>query len=203
MKNNYRNSAFFLSVNQLSQLPDDTINEIAFSGRSNAGKSSAINVICDIKNLCRTSKTPGRTQMINYFQCGDMDNSNYLVDLPGYGYAKVSLDVKHHWQQLLQEYLTSRESLRGIIIIMDIRRPFTEYDTIMLDWSKAANMPTHILLTKMDKFKYGAAKNILLKVKLELQKNNYNCSVQLFSALKKQGAEEAREVLDAWFFKDK
>jgi GTP-binding protein len=203
MKNNYRNSQFFLSVNELTQLPDDDINEIAFAGRSNAGKSSAINVICDIKNLCRTSKTPGRTQMINYFKTDDQDNDNYLVDLPGYGYAKVSLDVKHHWQQLLQEYLTSRESLRGVVIIMDIRRPFTEYDNIMLEWSKAANMPTHILLTKMDKFKRGAAKNTLLKVKRDLQQNYQDCTVQLFSALKKQGAEEAREVLDNWFLADK
>lgn len=202
MKNNYRNSQYFISANQLSQLPDDNIAEVAFAGRSNAGKSSAINVICDIKNLCRTSKTPGRTQMINYFAIDDVQKSQFLVDLPGYGYAKVSLDVKHHWQELLQQYLTSRESLRGVVTIMDIRRPFTEYDKIMLDWSKAVDMPTHILLTKADKFKSGAAKNALLKVKQQLKNDYPNCTVQTFSALKRQGADEARAVLDAWLHMD-
>ena len=198
MTNNYRNTQYFLSVNELNQLPDDNINEVAFAGRSNAGKSSAINVICDIKNLCRTSKTPGRTQMINYFQIDERDSRNFLVDLPGYGYAKVPLEIKHHWQNLLQEYLTSRESLQGVVIIMDVRRPMTEYDQIMMDWCRDANMPTHVLLTKMDKLKQGAAKNVLLKFKHTLKKDYPQCSAQLFSALKKQGLEEARQVLDGW-----
>ncbi|MFK5984963.1 MAG: ribosome biogenesis GTP-binding protein YihA/YsxC [Pseudomonadota bacterium] len=198
--NNYRSSQFFLSVNNLAQLPDDNICEVAFAGRSNAGKSSAINVICDIKNLCRTSKTPGRTQMINYFQIDERDSRNYLVDLPGYGYAKVPLEVKHHWQSLLQEYLSTRESLQGVVIIMDVRRPMTEYDQIMMDWCKAAKMPTHVLLTKKDKLNAGAAKNILLKFKQMLKKDYPNCSAQLFSALKKQGADEVRDVLDGWIF---
>jgi GTP-binding protein len=198
MINKYRNTQYFSSVNQLTQLPDDNINEVAFAGRSNAGKSSAINVICDIKNLCRTSKTPGRTQMINYFQVDERDSRNFIVDLPGYGYAKVPLEIKHHWQTLLQEYLTSRESLQGVVIIMDVRRPMTEYDQVMMDWCRDANMPTHVLLTKMDKLKQGAAKNVLLKFKLTLKKDYPQCSAQLFSALKKQGLEEARQVLDGW-----
>ena len=200
MTNNYRNTQYFLSVNELKQLPDDNINEVAFAGRSNAGKSSAINVICDIKNLCRTSKTPGRTQMINYFQIDERDSRNFLVDLPGYGYAKVPLEIKHHWQNLLQEYLTSRESLQGVVIIMDVRRPMTEYDQIMMDWCRDANMPTHVLLTKMDKLKQGAAKNALLTFKQTLKKDYPQCTAQLFSALKKQGLEDAQKVLDGWFF---
>ena len=199
MINQYRNTEYFLSVNKLTQLPDDNIKEVAFAGRSNAGKSSAINVICDIKNLCRTSKTPGRTQMINYFQIDERDSRNFLVDLPGYGYAKVPLDVKHHWQNLLQQYLVSRESLQGVVIIMDIRRPMTEYDQIMMDWCRAAKMPTHVLLTKMDKLKQGAAKNVLLKFKQSIKKDYPQCTTQLFSALKKQGLEQAREILDGWF----
>ncbi len=198
--NNYRTSQYFVSVNNLPQLPDDNISEIAFAGRSNAGKSSAINVICDIKNLCRTSKTPGRTQMINYFQIDERDSRHFLVDLPGYGYAKVPLAVKNHWQTLLQEYLSTRASLLGVVIIMDVRRPMTEYDQIMMDWCAEAEMPTHVLLTKMDKLKSGAAKNVLLKFRQMLKKNYPNCTTQLFSALKKQGTEEVRDKLDNWLY---
>jgi len=199
MINKYRNTQYSLSVNKLTQLPDDNIKEVAFAGRSNAGKSSAINVICDIKNLCRISKTPGRTQMINYFQIDERDSRNFLVDLPGYGYAKVPMDVKHHWQNLLEQYLRTRDSLQGVVIIMDVRRPMTEYDQIMMDWCRSAKMPTHVLLTKMDKLKQGAAKNVLLKFKQSLKKDYPDCTAQLFSALKKQGLEEARDKLDDWF----
>jgi len=198
--NRYRSSQFFLSVNSLPQLPDDNISEVAFAGRSNAGKSSAINVICDIKNLCRTSKTPGRTQMINYFQIDERDSRNFLVDLPGYGYAKVPMKIKEHWQNLLHEYLSSRNSLLGVVIIMDVRRPMTDYDVIMMDWCKAAEMKTHVLLTKMDKLKRGPAKSALLKFTLLLKKEYPNCTVQLFSALKKDGAEEVRDVIDGWLY---
>jgi len=198
--NHYRTAEFLLSVNNWSQLPHDNAIEVAFAGRSNAGKSSAINTIANIKSLCRTSKTPGRTQMINYFS---IDPNRHLVDLPGYGYAKVPLKVKQHWQILLERYLIERTSLRGVMMIMDVRRPLTEYDCLMLQWCQKANMSAHILLTKADKFKRGAAQNILLKVKRTL-KTDYpgthpEITVQLFSALKKTGVDEARDVLNHWF----
>ena len=194
--NHYRCAEFLLSVNKWSQLPHDEAIEVAFAGRSNAGKSSAINTITDIKSLCRTSKTPGRTQMINYFS---IDPSRHLVDLPGYGYAKVPLKVKQHWQNLLERYLLDRSSLRGVMIIMDVRRPLTEYDCLMLQWCQKADMSAHILLTKADKFKRGAAQNVLLKVQQTLKSDYPGTSVQLFSALKKTGVEEAREKLNHWF----
>ncbi len=194
--NHYRHAEFLLSVNKWSQLPHDEAIEIAFAGRSNAGKSSAINTISDIKSLCRTSKTPGRTQMINYFS---IDPSRHLVDLPGYGYAKVPLKVKQHWQNLLERYLIDRSSLRGVMMIMDVRRPLTEYDCLMLQWCQKAEMSAHILLTKSDKFKRGAAQNILLKVRQTLKTDYPGTTVQLFSALKKTGVDEAREKLNEWF----
>ncbi len=194
--NPYRSAEFLLSVNNWSQLPNDTAIEVAFAGRSNAGKSSAINTIANIKNLCRTSKTPGRTQMINYFS---IDPQHHLVDLPGYGYAKVPLKIKQHWQTLLERYLIERASLKGVMMIMDVRRPLTQYDTLMLQWCRKANMPAHILLTKSDKFKHGAAKNELLKVQRTLQAEYPDTSAQLFSSLKKTGVGEAREKLNEWF----
>ncbi|MCU7938375.1 MAG: ribosome biogenesis GTP-binding protein YihA/YsxC [gamma proteobacterium symbiont of Bathyaustriella thionipta] len=194
--NHYRSAEFLLSVNNWSQLPQDDAIEVAFAGRSNAGKSSAINTISDIKSLCRTSKTPGRTQMINYFS---IDPERHLVDLPGYGYAKVPIKVKQHWQVLLERYLIERSSLRGVMMIMDVRRPLTEYDCLMLQWCQKADMSAHILLTKADKFKRGAAQNILLKVRRTLNTEYPGTSVQLFSALHKTGVDEAREVLDNWF----
>lgn len=194
--NPYRSAEFLLSVNNWSQLPHDDAIEVAFAGRSNAGKSSAINTISDIKSLCRTSKTPGRTQMINYFS---IDPKHHLVDLPGYGYAKVPIKIKQHWQVLLERYLIERSSLRGVMMIMDVRRPLTEYDCLMLQWCQKADMSAHILLTKADKFKRGAAQNILLKVQRTLKTDYPGTTVQLFSALKKTGVDEAREVLNQWF----
>ncbi|MBE9527382.1 MAG: YihA family ribosome biogenesis GTP-binding protein [Proteobacteria bacterium] len=194
--NIYNQARFLLSVNKLAQLPSDDAIEVAFAGRSNAGKSSAINTITNIKSLCRTSKTPGRTQMINYFS---IDPQHHLVDLPGYGYAKVPLQVKHHWQNLLQRYLVERSSLKGVIIIMDVRRPFTEYDTQMLEWCRQSHMSTHILLTKADKLKRGAAKNTLFKVQKLLKTDYAGTTAQLFSSLKKTGVDEAKGVLNEWF----
>jgi len=194
--NHYHTAEFLLSVNNWSQLPQDDAIEIAFAGRSNAGKSSAINTISEIKSLCRTSKTPGRTQMINYFS---IDPQRHLVDLPGYGYAKVPLKIKHHWQNLLERYLIERASLKGVMMMMDVRRPLTEYDVLMLQWCQKADMPAHILLTKADKFKRGAAQNILLKVRQTVATEYPGTTVQLFSALKKTGVDDAREVLDQWF----
>ncbi len=194
--NPYRSAEFLLSVNKWSQLPHDNAIEVAFAGRSNAGKSSAINTISNIKNLCRTSKTPGRTQMINYFS---IDPNRHLVDLPGYGYAKVPVKVKQHWQNLLERYLIDRSSLRGVVMIMDVRRPLTEYDCLMLQWCQKAEMSAHVLLTKADKLKRGAAKNTLFKVQKILETDYPGTSVQLFSSLKKTGVEEAREKLNQWF----
>lgn len=193
--NHYRHAEFLLSVNKWPQLPGDDAIEVAFAGRSNAGKSSAINTITDIKSLCRTSKTPGRTQMINYFA---ITPQKFLVDLPGYGYAKVPLKIKQHWQKLLERYLVERSALRGVIMIMDVRRPLTEYDCLMLQWCQKSEMSAHILLTKADKFKRGAAQNILLKVRRTLKSDYPGTTVQLFSALNKTGVDEAREVLDNW-----
>lgn len=194
--NPFRHAEFLLSVNKWSQLPSEDAIEIAFAGRSNAGKSSAINTITDIKSLCRTSKTPGRTQMINFFS---IDPQHHLVDLPGYGYAKVPVQIKQHWQNLLERYLIERSALKGVVMIMDVRRPLTEYDRLMLQWCQKSEMSAHILLTKADKFKRGAAQNILLKVRRTIKTEYPGTTVQLFSALKKTGVEEARDKLSEWF----
>lgn len=188
-------AAFMLSAAKVDQCPDDQGYEVAFAGRSNAGKSSALNTLTHA-NLARTSKTPGRTQLLNFFR---LDDERRLVDLPGYGYAKVPIPLKQHWQHHLEAYLGSRESLVGVVLLMDIRHPLTEFDRLMLDWSAASQMPLHILLTKADKLAFGAAKNALLKVQNEVRKGwGKGVSVQLFSAPKRQGVEEAHGVLAQW-----
>jgi GTP-binding protein len=194
----YRGAQFEISAAKLSQLPADEGFEVAFAGRSNAGKSSAINKICCQKSLARTSKTPGRTQLINFFT---MDEKRRLVDLPGYGYAKVSEDIKRRWQQTMEQYLATRESLQGLILLMDVRHPLRDTDQQLLSWSWNVGMPTHVLLTKADKLKRGAAQNTLLKVRKEISENDPEglTSVQLFSSLKGTGLDEVYTVLDAWF----
>ncbi|WP_277052272.1 ribosome biogenesis GTP-binding protein YihA/YsxC [Zestomonas thermotolerans] len=188
-------AAFLTSAAKVDQCPADSGYEVAFAGRSNAGKSSALNTLTHA-SLARTSKTPGRTQLINFFR---LDDQRRLVDLPGYGYAKVPIPLKQHWQYHLEAYLGSRESLVGVILLMDVRHPLTEFDRMMLDWAAAARMPLHILLTKADKLAYGAAKNTLLKVRQELRKGwGETASVQLFSAPKRMGIEEAHGVLARW-----
>ncbi len=194
--NPYQNAEFLLSVNNFDQLPADKGIEVAFAGRSNAGKSSAINAITAISNLCRTSKTPGRTQMINFFS---IDVNHHLVDLPGYGYAKVPLKIKRHWQKLLERYLLERGSLQGVVIIMDVRRPLTDYDVVLLNWCQSCHMPVHILLSKADKLKRGAAQNTLLKVRQTLNESYPETSIQLFSASNHSGLDEARTKLNDWF----
>ncbi|MFJ2361730.1 ribosome biogenesis GTP-binding protein YihA/YsxC, partial [Pseudomonas fluorescens] len=162
---------------------------------SNAGKSSALNTLTHA-SLARTSKTPGRTQLLNFFK---LDDERRLVDLPGYGYAKVPIPLKQHWQRHLEAYLGGRESLKGLILMMDIRHPMTDFDLLMLDWAVAAGMPMHILLTKADKLTYGAAKNTLLKVQSEIRKGWGDLvTIQLFSAPKRMGLEEAYTVLAGW-----
>jgi GTP-binding protein len=188
-------ATFTLSAAKVDQCPDDEGFEVAFAGRSNAGKSSALNTLTHA-SLARTSKTPGRTQLLNFFQ---LDAERRLVDLPGYGYAKVPIPLKLHWQRHLEAYLGSRESLKGLILMMDIRHPMTDFDLLMLDWSIASRMPMHILLTKADKLTYGAAKNTLLKVQAEIHKGWGDAvSIQLFSAPKRMGLEDAYAVLARW-----
>ncbi|MGH1487366.1 MAG: ribosome biogenesis GTP-binding protein YihA/YsxC, partial [Cellvibrionaceae bacterium] len=162
---------------------------------SNAGKSSAINTLTGNRKLARTSKTPGRTQLINYFK---IDDERSLVDLPGYGYAKVPMKMKREWDKNLSEYLRERQSLRGLILLMDIRRPMQEFDTMMLNWAVEAEMPVHILLTKMDKLKKGPAKSTLLAVERSLREANVDdlVSVQLFSSLKGDGVKQLINVLN-------
>lgn len=183
-----------MSVPEPRQAPPDTGLEIAFAGRSNAGKSSALNTLTGRKSLARTSKTPGRTQHLVFFS---LDDSRRLVDLPGYGYARVPAKVKAHWDKAMSHYLHERSSLRGLVLMMDIRHPLTDFDQQMLNWCAQTHMPVHILLTKADKLKRGAAQNTLLKVRHQLA-DHPEISIQLFSALKRTGAEEARAVLDDW-----
>ena len=192
---NYRQAQFLTSASKFSQCPPDEGWEVAFAGRSNAGKSSAINSLTDNKKLARTSRTPGRTQLINFFALTD---SQRLVDLPGYGYAKVPMAVKQAWNKQLEAYLRQRQSLRGMILLMDCRRPMQAFDVQMLDWALKAFMPVHILLTKSDKLKKGPAKSTLLKLRAELAQYEERVSVQLFSALKHEGHGELITVLNAW-----
>ena len=199
MSHPYRQAQYTISATQLSELPVDKGIEVAFAGRSNAGKSSAINTITDQKSLARISKTPGRTQMINFFS---VDENRSLVDLPGYGYAKVPEKIKIRWQQTLGKYLETRQALRGLVLMMDIRHPLKEFDLQMIKWANNANLSVHILLTKSDKLKRGAAKSSLLLVNGELQKKELLASVQLFSSLNHEGKEEAIEQLNQWFYPD-
>lgn len=194
---NYQAARFLISSPDLARCPPDHGREVAFAGRSNAGKSSAINALTRQRALARTSRTPGRTQLINFFTLGD-DPSRRLVDLPGYGYAKVPERVKDEWQRHLSQYLQRRRSLKGLVLLMDVRHPLTEFDQTLLDWADDRDMPVHILLTKADKLKSGAAKNALQQVRLRLREWEDLVSVQLFSALKKQGVEEVHARLDAW-----
>jgi len=191
---NFNQANFVTSAATLTACPEDSVAEVAFAGRSNAGKSSAINAITGHSRLARISKTPGRTQLINFFE---LDQSRYLVDLPGYGFAKVPLAVKDKWQRELERYLREREALQGVVLLSDIRHPLKEFDRMMIDWAVASDLPIHILLTKADKLKRGAAQNTLLAVKKEL-KETASVSAQLFSSLKKSGIDEAREKLSGW-----
>lgn len=190
----YNIAQFLKSVPSPQLAPDDVGREVAFAGRSNAGKSSALNRLTTQKSLARTSKTPGRTQHLVFF---GIDEERRLVDLPGYGFAKVPDKVKQDWAASLESYLQNRESLQGLILLMDIRHPLTDFDQRMLHWCLHANMPVHILLTKADKLKRGAAQNTLLSVKRELTELPL-VSVQLFSATKGTGLDEALAVLDNW-----
>jgi GTP-binding protein len=186
---------FLKSAAQLSQLPNDNGIEIAFAGRSNAGKSTAINVLTGIKGLAKTSKTPGRTQLINLFAIDDLRR---LVDLPGYGYAAVPQAVKERWQQTLSRYLQNRQCLRGLILLMDIRHPLTEFDQHIIQWASLAKLSIYILLTKADKLARGPSLQILRNVQKYLEENGYTDNCQLFSAIKGTGIEQARKYIFNW-----
>ncbi|WP_432481464.1 ribosome biogenesis GTP-binding protein YihA/YsxC [Moraxella sp. ZY200743] len=191
-----RQTTFALSAPTLKLCPADTGFEVAFAGRSNAGKSSAINTITHQKQLARSSKTPGRTQMINFFDVGCQHSR--IVDLPGYGYAQVPEAMKIKWQKELENYLVHRESLTGLILLTDIRHPLKYFDEQMLHWAKDGSLPVHVLLTKADKLKRGAAKTALLQIKKQLQALELPFSIQLFSALNKEGLDELADVLGNW-----
>ncbi len=191
---NFNNTEFTTSAAKLADCPDDSLAEVAFAGRSNAGKSSAINAITGQSRLARISKTPGRTQLINFFQ---VEPQYYLVDLPGYGFAQVPLAVKEKWQAELENYLRKREPLAGIVLLSDVRHPLKEFDRMMLNWAVQSELPILLLLTKADKLKRGAAQNTLLKIQREV-KDLSEVEVQLFSALKNSGIDEARNRLTTW-----
>lgn len=197
---NYRNARFIGSAASMDQCPADIGSEVAFAGRSNAGKSSAINRLTENKKLARTSKSPGRTQLINFFQ---LDPQRRLVDLPGYGYAKVPRAVKKNWHRTLDEYLRCRQSLQGVVLVMDIRHPMREFDQTMVQWAEDINLPLHVLLTKSDKLKQGPAKSTLLQVRNQLQSRSGNLSVQLFSATRNVGRQELQNTLTALLAVDK
>jgi GTP-binding protein len=195
---NFNNVHFETSAASLADCPPGSLAEVAFAGRSNAGKSSAINAITGHSRLARISKTPGRTQLINFFAISD---HRYLVDLPGYGYAKVPMAVKNKWQFELEQYLRRREALVGLILLSDIRHPLKEFDEMMIAWSQQAELPIHILLTKSDKLKRGAAQNTLLAVR-KLLEDRAGATVQLFSSVSNNGLEEARSILKSWLYRD-
>ncbi|MGF1738839.1 ribosome biogenesis GTP-binding protein YihA/YsxC [Photobacterium satsumensis] len=193
---NYRNTGFITSAPTIRHLPNDTGVEIAFAGRSNAGKSSALNRITDQKSLARTSKTPGRTQLINMFEVIPGCN---LIDLPGYGYAQVPLEMKLKWQESLGEYLQKRECLQGLVVLMDIRHPLKDLDQQMIMWAIESRLPVLVLLTKADKLKSGARKQQLMKVRDSVKTFGGDVQVEAFSSLKGIGVDQVRRKLDEWF----
>lgn len=187
------------SAPSLKQCPPELGAEVAFAGRSNAGKSSAINTLTKNKKLARTSKTPGCTQLINFFQLNNSPDLR-LVDLPGYGYAKVSRELKNKWQAHLTQYLHERESLKGLILVMDIRHPMQEFDTMMIDWAIESEMPLHALLNKSDKLSRGAAQNTLLKYRKELAAAGVDniITLQTFSSHTGDGVDELARQITGW-----
>ena len=195
-KIHYQNTHFITSAPDIRHLPEDEGIEVAFAGRSNAGKSSALNRLTNQRNLAKTSKTPGRTQLINLFQ---VQENCHIVDLPGYGFAQVPLELKKKWQKSLGEYLQKRESLKGLVVLMDIRHPMKDLDQQLIYWAVECNIPVQVLLTKADKLKSGARKAQLLKIQKDAISFSGDVSVDLFSSLKGIGVEQLRKKLDSWF----
>lgn len=198
MANPLERARYLLAAHNDRQLPPDGGAEVAFAGRSNAGKSSALNTLCRQGALARVSKTPGRTQQLVYFELPPHEG-RYLVDLPGYGYAKVPKDLQAHWQAFLDHYFETRQALRGLVVVMDIRHPLKDYDRHMLGYAVRRGLPAHALLTKADKLSRGAASNAVLAVRKELAAfAGDTVGVQAFSAESKLGVDEARAVVSGW-----
>lgn len=197
MNSLYRSTHYIRSALHLYDAPPDEGFEVAFAGRSNAGKSSAINAITQQKHLARTSKTPGRTQLLNFFA---VDEQRRLVDLPGYGYAKVPDALQRNWRRAMEAYLQRRASLRGVFLLMDIRHPLTDFDWQMIEWCGHCRQPVHIALTKADKLSRGAANSVLLKIRGDLRREapGMELTLQLFSAPERLGVDAAHAVLDRW-----
>jgi GTP-binding protein len=196
---NFNTARFITSAPDINQMPADSGIEIAFAGRSNAGKSSALNTITQHKSLARTSKTPGRTQLINVFE---LSEGKRLIDLPGYGYAKVPEEMKLKWQQALSVYLQQRESLKGLVVLMDIRHPLKDIDQQLLQWASESNLPVLALLTKCDKLKPGPRKSEVLRVREAVTVFGGDIRVESFSSLKGLGLDRAREILSEWLLQD-
>lgn len=195
-KIHYQNTHFITSAPDIRHMPVDAGIEIAFAGRSNAGKSSALNRLTNQRNLAKTSKTPGRTQLINLFKVQD---NCHIVDLPGYGFAQVPLEMKKKWQQSLGEYLQKRECLGGLVVLMDIRHPMKDLDQQLIYWAVDSDIPVQVLLTKADKLKSGARKEQLLKIRQAAIAFGGDVSVDLFSSLNGIGVDQLRSKLDEWF----
>lgn len=194
---NFNSARFLTSASRLDQSPPDEGAEVAFAGRSNAGKSSAINTLTSNSKLARISKTPGRTQLINFFDLNV--EGTRLVDLPGYGYAKVPVAMKQQWQKHLDNYLQNRQCLRGLVLVSDIRHPMKEFDQMMIEWCRQAEMPLHVLLTKADKLKRGPAQSALLQMRRTLKTQlGELATAQVFSALNRTGVEELQQQLSSW-----
>lgn len=193
----FQQAVFHTTVAHLRDLPRDAICEVAFAGRSNAGKSSAINTLAGRVRLAYVSKTPGRTQHLNYFT---LSEGKYFVDLPGYGFAKAPEAIRSQWEGLIGPYLSKRDQLAGLVVIMDSRRPFTDLDIKLIDWFRPTHRPIHILLSKADKLSRQEQTKVLRSVKSEIATwgDAELYSVQLFSSLKKTGVEEAEQVLSSW-----
>ena len=196
MSNLFRDCKFLISAYKTSQLPPDEGMEIAFAGRSNAGKSTTINALTNHKGLAKVSKTPGRTQLFN---CFEFKPNMRLVDLPGYGYAKVPAKMKKHWDKEIDSYLMNRQSLIGVVIIMDIRHPMKTFDEQMLTWAFESGLHAHVLLNKADKLNNNETKKTLMQVQKAISRYSANASCQVFSALRRQGAAELSAVLTPWF----
>lgn len=196
IKIHYQNTHFITSAPDIRHLPEAYGVEVAFAGRSNAGKSSALNRLTNQKSLAKTSKTPGRTQLINLFQ---VTPECHIVDLPGYGFAQVPLEMKKKWQKSLGEYLQKRESLQGLVVLMDIRHPMKDLDQQMVTWALESEIPVHILLTKADKLKSGARQAQILQVRKQMAQWGGDIKVDAFSSLKGFGVDQLRARLDQWF----
>lgn len=191
----FQKATFLDSVYDWHKLPEDIGMEVAIIGRSNAGKSSTLNALTQQKQLARVSKTPGRTQCINLFE---LDEQHRLADLPGYGFAKVPAPVQKRWTQLIERYLAERKSLKGLIVVMDIRHPLKTYDVEMIEWAVESNLPVHLLLNKADKLKYGATQKTLQQVSSKI-KSYPNVSIQTISALRKTDIETLKQKILDWY----